>query len=113
MDLYRDAPGPLVDGVLARALAFARAGTAILLHLQAQTKDADGLHPALTGFTADRSEIHQATGMISAQAGVTLVDALLLLRARVYSANSTMLAVSRDVLARRLRFDHDPDRDRT
>jgi len=111
LDLYRDSPGPLLDGILAHALAFARAGTAVLLHLQAQSTDSDALHPALTGFTADRSEIHQATGMISAQAEVSLVDALLLLRARTYALNSTMLAVSRDVLARRLRFDPDTDRD--
>ena len=62
------------------------------------------LHPQLTGFSADRAEIHQATGMISAQAGVTLVDALLLLRARAYSTNRTMLDISRDVLDRRERF---------
>lgn len=111
MDLYRDAPGALFDGVLARALDYAAAGTAVLLHLQAQSGVSGELHPALSGYVPDRSEIHQATGMISAQAAVTLVEALLLLRARAYSADRTMLAVSRDVLARRLRFDPDDDRD--
>ncbi|MET0865033.1 MAG: GAF and ANTAR domain-containing protein [Nakamurella sp.] len=104
LDLYRDTPGGLLDGLLSEALAYADAATAVLLHLQALSRPSGDLHPQLTGFSADRAEIHQATGMISAQAGVTLVDALLLLRARAYSTNRTMLAVSRDVLDRRERF---------
>lgn len=111
LDLYRDTPGGLLDGVLGNALAHAQAATAVLLHLQALSSPTGKLHPQLTGFTADRSEIHQATGMISAQAEVTLVDALLLLRARAYATNRTMLAVSRDVLGRRLRFDADSEPD--
>ncbi len=109
LDLYRDTPGALIDGILSEALAYAEAATAVLLHLQALSHPSGGLHPQLTGFTADRAEIHQATGMISAQAGVSLVEALLLIRARSYSTSRTMLAVSRDVLDRRLRFNPDSD----
>jgi hypothetical protein len=109
LDLYRDTTGGLIDGILPEALAYAEAATAVLLHLQALSHPSGGLHPQLTGFTADRAEIHQATGMISAQAGVTLVEALLLLRARSYSSNRSMLAVSRDVLDRRIRFDPESD----
>ena len=107
LDLYRDTPGALIDGILSEALAHAEAATAVLLHLQALSHPSGGLHPQLTGFTADRAEIHQATGMISAQAEVSLVEALLLLRARSYSTDRTMLDVSRDVLDRRLRFKPD------
>ena len=104
LDLYRDTPGALIDGILSEALAYADAATAVLLHLQALSRPSGDLHPQLTGFAADRAEIHQATGMISAQASVTLVDALLLLRARAYSTSRTMLEVSRDVLDRQERF---------
>lgn len=62
----------------------------------------------MTGDAADRAEIHQATGMIAAQTGVSPVDALPLLRARAYTAGRSMLAVSRDVLTHRIRFDRDP-----
>ena len=112
LDLYRDTTGGPLNGVLSEALAFADAATAVLLHLQAMGHPGAALHPALTGLTADRVEIHQATGMISAQAQVTLVDALLLLRARAYSTNTTMLAMSREVLGRRVRFDTDRRSDR-
>ena len=109
LDLYRNEPGGLIDGVLSEALAYAQAATAVLLHLQALARPASDLHPQLAGFAADRTEIHQATGMISAQAEVTLVEALLLLRARAYSTERSMLAVSRDVIDRRLRFDPDSE----
>ncbi len=107
LDLYRDEPGSLFDGVLFEALAYAQAATAVLLHLQALSGGTDSLHPQLTGFAADRAEIHQATGMISAQAEVTLVEALLLLRARAFAADRSMLSLSQDIIARRLRFDPD------
>lgn len=109
LDLYRNEHGGLMDGVLSEALAYAEAATAVLLHLQALAHPESGLHPQLAGFAADRAEIHQATGMISAQAEVTLVEALLLLRARAYSTERTMLEVSRDVIDRRLRFDPDSE----
>jgi len=109
LDLYRDRPGALIDGFLSEALAYADAATAVLLHLQALTGPVSDLHPQLAGFAADRTEIHQATGMISAQAEVTLVEALLLLRARAYSTGRTMLAVSKDVIDRRMRFDPDSE----
>ena len=99
--------GPADRRLLSEALAYADAATAVLLHLQAMAHPARRLHPSLTGFTADRAEIHQATGMISAQAGVTLVEALLLLRARAYSSDTTMLALSRKVLSRDVRFGPD------
>ena len=100
-----------MDGILSEALAYADAATSVLLHLQALSRPSGDLHPQLTGFAADRAEIHQATGMISAQASVTLVDALLLLRARAYSTSRTMLEVSRDVLDRQERFYPDGESD--
>ena len=108
LDLYRDTSGGLTDQALPEAVAWAGAAAEVLLALQARVRPPTELHPQLTGVTADRAEIHQATGMIAAQTGVSLVDALLLLRARAYATGRSMLAVSRDVLARRIRFDRDP-----
>lgn len=107
LDLYRDTPGELTAQALPEAAAWAAAAAELLLALQAQARPPTALHPQLTGGTADRAEIHQATGMIVAQTGVSPVDALALLRARAYAAGRSMLAVSRDVLAHRIRFDRD------
>jgi AmiR/NasT family two-component response regulator len=107
LDLYRDTPGGLTDQGLTEASAWAAAAAELLLRLQAQARPPTELHPQLTGGTADRAEIHQATGMIAAQTRLTVADALPLLRARAYATGRSMLAVARDVLAHRTRFDHD------
>ncbi|MGW7262209.1 GAF domain-containing protein [Streptomyces sp. NPDC054842] len=51
--------------------------------------------------------VHQATGMISVQAGVSLADALLLLRAHAFQQGRSTVQVADDVVARRLRFSHE------
>ncbi|WP_285114237.1 GAF and ANTAR domain-containing protein [Leifsonia sp. fls2-241-R2A-40a] len=51
-----------------------------------------------------RRLVHQATGMVLAQLGVTAEDAHLVIRAHAFSTNRTMMAVSRDILEGRLDF---------
>ncbi|GGV37656.1 ANTAR domain-containing protein [Streptomyces spectabilis] len=58
----------------------------------------DGLH---------RAVVHQATGMISVQLGVTLVEALVRLRGFAFGSERPLGDVAEDVVARRLRFDDD------
>lgn len=111
MDLYRDTPGELRLEDLAQALLFARAAVHVLLHLQDQMPTGEGLHPDLLAPDRDRPEVHQATGMVSVQAGVALPDALLLLRARAYAESRSIVAVATDVVTRTLRFDHDGEHD--
>ena len=97
LDLHRNAAGILSAPGLADALAFADAATAVLLHLQAQ--DA-GTGPPLDWPAAldDRAEVHQATGVVSVQVGVGLVEALLLLRARAYADQRPIGDLARDVV---------------
>ena len=110
LDLYRDRAGELSDGELAEALSFADAATTVLLHLQAQgpadASPADG-GPGSIPVIEDRAEVHQATGMISVEAGVSLAQALVMLRARAFAAERPIVAVARDVLARTVRFTND------
>ncbi len=106
LDLYRDEVGALSDDSLREALFFADAATQLLLHLHAEHPP-DALDPGWLSKGANRSEVHQATGMISVQAGVGLREALLLLRARAFAAERSVAAVARDVVERVLRFDSD------
>ncbi|WP_409330998.1 GAF and ANTAR domain-containing protein [Trujillonella humicola] len=94
LDLYRDAAGPLSPGELTEALSFADAATLVLLHAQAGSPG-QGAVPVLD----DRAEVHQATGVVSVQAGVGLADALVLLRARAFSEDRSLADLARDVLA--------------
>lgn len=106
LDLYRDEVGNLSDGELTEALSYADAATALLLHLQAQS-DLMGSGPI--PVVEDRAEVHQATGMVSVQAGVPVAEALVRLRARAFASERPILDLSRDVLAQRVTFTSDYD----
>jgi len=101
LDLYRDTPGLLTSPDLVEALAFADAATAVVLHLQ----DHDGAGSTLTGPIDSRAEVHQATGMITIQLGISLAEALLKLRAHAYATGRTVSAIAADVVRRRMFFD--------
>lgn len=118
LDLYRDAPGRLTELDLVEALAFADAATDVVLHLQ--DHDGDGAGSALTGPLDSRAVVHQATGMITIQLGISLAEALLRLRAHAYASGRTVSAIAADVVSRRMFFDdggsggttrHDPTQD--
>lgn len=104
LDLYRDSPGPLDAPELADALAFADAATAVVLHLQDHDEHG-GVDAALTGPIDGQAVVHQATGMITIQLGISLAEALLRLRAHAYATERTVSAVATDVVDRRLYFD--------
>ena len=108
LDLYRETPGTLSGEELAQALTFADVATTMLLDGQEQAPPgaaAAGLDEAL-GY---RFELHQAQGMVKVRMGVTLVEALALLRAYAYSHDRDLADVARDVVTRGLRLDDDPD----
>jgi AmiR/NasT family two-component response regulator len=48
--------------------------------------------------------IHQATGFVIAQLGVSASDAELLIRARAFAEARTMQQVADDIVGRRIRF---------
>ena len=94
LDLYRNRVGPLSADDLTEALSFADAATLVLLNAQAG-------YPVLVPVPVldDRAEVHQATGVVSVQAGVGLAEALLLLRARAFADQRPIGDLARDVLA--------------
>jgi GAF domain-containing protein/ANTAR domain-containing protein len=52
-----------------------------------------------------RAEVHRAAGMVMAQAGVSIEDALVRLRAYAFSSGQSLNEIATEVVARRLRFD--------
>jgi hypothetical protein len=54
---------------------------------------------------SNRIVVHQATGMVSVQLGVTVGDALARLRGFAVTADRPLEQVAADVVARKLRFD--------
>ncbi len=109
LDLYRDVPGVLSTSQLAEALSYADAATAVLLHLQSQS-EADGADRPVP-LIEDRAEVHQATGFVSARAGVSMPEALVRLRARAYSSDRPIGALAIDVLSGAVVMGRDDDDD--
>ena len=107
MNLYRDRPGPLSHQQITDVLAIAELVAHTLIALQADAP-AGALAPALADLPF-RAQVHQATGMISAQLEVNMAEALVRLRGYAYTEDRPVDEVAGRVVARILRFDDQPD----
>lgn len=103
-ELYSSKPGPLTRADQSTALELADAATWRLLRQLLSLSPADGTEPQPDGSPLSRREVHQATGMVLAQAGTSARDALLLIRAHAFSQGRTVREVARDVVSRKLDF---------
>jgi hypothetical protein len=104
MALYRDREGGLSADEFADGLVLAEVAVQVILGLQAGA-EADALHALLSTQPAYWAEVHQATGMISAQLGVSLDEAFVRLRAVSFAENRQLGEVAGAVVARRLRLE--------
>jgi hypothetical protein len=102
LDLYRDAPGDLDAGRFRMALAAADCAALALLDRDAAggTAFADDAESR----AAYRFEVHQATGMVQVQLGVTTAEAFLMLRARAFATGRSVSDLAVDVVDRLIRF---------
>jgi hypothetical protein len=108
LDLYRARPGDLDREQLADALVLVDTACALLLDASGGDRSrSDGHQPEPAG--SPHPEVHQATGMVSVQLGVTLAVALIRLRSYAYAHDRRLCDVAADVVARRLRFSPDGD----
>jgi hypothetical protein len=105
LDLYRTTPGGLSD--LQWRDAVAAAETAALVLLGRRTDPDDTTDQWLSASLGRRAEIHQATGMVLTQLGISATDALARLRAHAFAHRRPLLDVARDVIDRRLVFTED------
>jgi hypothetical protein len=103
LDLYRTTPGSLSDAQLRDVMR--AADMAALMFLGVRTDPGDGawLDQSLHG----RTEIHQATGMVVVQLGISATDALARMRAYAFVEQRLLSDVAHDVVSRRLIFTPD------
>jgi hypothetical protein len=103
LDLYRATPGGLSRAQRRDALSAADTAALMILGLRTDPGDAAGgwLDHCLG---SNRAEIHQATGMVLVQLGVSAEEALARLRAHAFGEQRLLIDVARDVVARRLVF---------
>ena len=103
LDLYRTAPGSLSDVQLRDAISAADMAALMFLGVRTDAGDGKWLDHSVYG----RAEIHQATGMVLAQLGVSATDALARMRAYAFVEQRLLSDVAHDVVSRRLRFTQD------
>ena len=104
LNLYRDRPGPLTDDQYEDALLLAGVAAWAVLAAQANAPPG-GLAAELEAAADLRLSVHQATGMVSAQLGVSIAAALIRLRAYAFAIDRPISEVADDVVSRRLTLD--------
>jgi GAF domain-containing protein len=108
LNLYRDRPGALDDEQHADALVMADVAAQAVLVLQADAPPGQ-LSTELEAGADFQYVVHQAAGMVAAQLGVTVGQALIRLRAHAFGNDRPLTEVARAVVGRELRFDDSGD----
>jgi GAF domain-containing protein len=104
LNLYRDRPGPMSDGQYADALVLAGVAAQAVVALQANASPG-ALSTALEEGANLRFVIHQASGMVAVQLGVSVGEALARLRAYAFGNEVLLTEVAEAIVARKLRLD--------
>jgi hypothetical protein len=102
LDLYRTRPGELAADELPAVLMAAHAAALALLNLEGDWDDS--FRDDTDARSTYNLQVHQATGMVTVQLGITMDEAFLLLRARAFSSGRSLAEVATDIVERRLRF---------
>lgn len=104
LDLYHDRPGALAPSQLLDAIAMAEIVTRAVIAVQANAGPGE-LAEEMNNPGDLRTQVHQASGMISKQLDISIGDALVRLRAYAYAEGQPINDAARDVVSRRLRFE--------
>ena len=108
LDLYRKTPGALSTAQCRDATSAAETAALMLLGVRTDPEhtDADGDSGGswLDHAPSSRAEIHQATGIVLAQLGVSASQALARMRGYAFVEQRLLIDVARDVVSRRLQF---------
>jgi GAF domain len=104
MNLYRDQPGKLSDDEHADALVMADVAAQTVLAMQANAP-LDSVASELEAGANFHLVEHQASGMVAAQLGISVREALVRLRAYAFSHDLGLNGAAEAVVARQLRFE--------
>ncbi len=104
LNLYRDQPGDLTDDQHADSLVMADVAARTVIAMQSEAAPGAVAHE-LESSADFRFSVHQASGMVSAQLGVSVGEALVRMRAYAFRNNLLLDDIADDIVARTLRFD--------
>ena len=103
LNLYRDLPGPLTGDQHADALVVADVAARWVLETQAGAPP-DTVAEELEVSADFHFAVHNAAGIVSAQQGISVTEALIRLRAYAFSSDRLLADVAQDVISRKLRL---------
>jgi hypothetical protein len=101
--VYRRSPGGLPNTDRADAVAVADAAAVVLLDAP-EVGSPDALVWVIADDTRFRAEVHQATGMLTVQLHLDVLDAFARLCAAAYADDRPIADLSRDIITRRIRL---------
>jgi hypothetical protein len=100
LELHREKAGALTPDQVADALLLSDEATETILD------DLDGLRPMELPEMVDiQAKVHQATGFVAVDLGVSLNEALLRIRGHAFAHRQTLANVARQIIERRLRLE--------
>jgi hypothetical protein len=102
LDVFRNRAGALTTREVRQALTIVDRTVAALLD---GTADAPAGSDGLDGALEHRAELFQAQGMVMVQLGVTVIEAMVHIRAHAYAENRRLGDVAADIVAQRVHFD--------
>jgi hypothetical protein len=103
MTLYQHVAGELTSEQYADALVVSRFALNLFTSLQAG-RPPDELDQVFADSLSNSVEVHQASGVVSVQLGITVGAALAVLRAHAFAEGSTLAEVATQVVDRRLKL---------
>jgi hypothetical protein len=107
LNLYRDQPGPMDEDQYANALVLAGVAAQAVLAMQAHASPG-ALSSELEDGANFRFVVHQASGMVAAQLGVSVAEALARIRAYAFGNDVLLTDVAEAIVARELRINDRP-----
>ncbi len=110
LTLYQDTAGDLTPDQAADGPLVAEALVRSMLTIQSASGP-EVLARELIDVDAHRAEVHQATGMLAVQLGISVPDAAVRLRACAYASDRSVAALARDIVDRRVQLVDDANRD--
>ena len=105
LNLFNDHPGALSDEQRADTLAVAHVAGRTVLGLAGHRRARACCRGSWNTCPIHRAAVHQASGMVSVQADMSVGDAMALLRAYAFAEDRPINEVATDVVGGRLRFD--------
>jgi hypothetical protein len=106
LNFYRDRPGALTDDQHADSLVMADVAARAVIAMQSEAPPGS-VPPEFEAAGGLRFVVHQASGMVSVQLGVTVTEALVRMRAHAFGHDVSLEALARDIVSRRKRFERD------